>query len=132
MYDDGFEGSKEPSPSYLMKWAPVSGENWPAWTNPPRRASATVGYLNAAVRASTSCCASRVRVAGSSGLSGIASALASSMLHEPAAAPRTHAGVAAPAGLAPAAREAVPFAGPLGAAGTVRMTDAVLRCDPTA
>src|SRR4051812_39352245 len=125
MYDEGFEGSKEPSPSYLMKCAPVSGENWPAWIIPPRWASATVGYLNAAVRASTSCCASTARVATSSGLSLIASSFASSMLHEPAAAPGTHAALTA--------FEAAGFVAALAPTATVRTTVVVLPCDdPTA
>src|SRR5450759_1123951 len=94
MYDAGFAGSNVPRPLYLMKCAPVSGENLPAWIIPARSASATVGYSSAAVRASTSCCATSARVATSSGLSGIASSFASSMLHEPDAAPGTQRGAA--------------------------------------
>ena len=35
MYDPGFEGSNVLRPLYWMKWAPVSGENSPAWSMDP-------------------------------------------------------------------------------------------------
>src|SRR5689334_20550021 len=59
---------------------------------PAASASATVGYFSAAARAATSCMASSARVFASSGRSGISAARASSMLHEPGAAPGAQSG----------------------------------------
>src|SRR5437868_1825537 len=105
MYEPGVDGLNAPSARISMKWAPVSGENSPAWSIPARRASATVGYRSAAARAATSWLASVTRVAGPSGRFGIFDSAYSSVLHEPGAAPamqlRTTAGVFVPVAVCP-------------------------------
>src|SRR5262245_2878260 len=110
MSEPGSVGSKAPVTAWmLMKCAPVNGENWPACSMPAFLASATVAYLRAATRASTSCLASSARVVALSGWSGRLISLASSMLHDPGAAPGTHFGAVVVVGCAVTVRTVVDF-----------------------
>src|SRR3954447_21509581 len=89
MYEPGRLGSKAPNAPASMKCAPTSGEKLPAWMNPAARASATVGYLNAASRPAISSTCSCACFAEDSGWNGIFCSANSSVLHEPSARPRT-------------------------------------------